>query len=195
MLTWIHSPRTVSERFLFVDRDGVINEDSPHYIKHCREFRFHPDALEALRFLRERSFHVILISNQSGLHRGIIPPGDFWDMHDLMARSIHEAGGSLLAAFYCPHRPDEACGCRKPSPGMILAAARAFRISLSRGLFLMGDHLHDIETAERAGCSGALIDRSPAPNGRFADVLSHPGTPRYSSLMTAVLDLPEIRKP
>ena len=194
MLIWINSPEPISNRFVFLDRDGVINEDSPLYIKNRREFRFYPDALEGLRLLRENRVNAILISNQSGLNRGIIKREDFWEMHDHMIRGIREAGGEMLATFYCPHRPQEACACRKPSPAMILAASNLYKIPLTRQTVMIGDRLKDIEAATRAGCAGILIERSsitPEPVDSQADNTTFE---RYSTLEQAVISLLESNK-
>jgi D-glycero-D-manno-heptose 1,7-bisphosphate phosphatase len=143
-----------------LDRDGVLNVDSPHYIKSWRELTFYPDALEALRRLAQLSIPAVIISNQSGLHRGIIDASEFWDMHHQMVRSIREAGGDLLAAFYCPHRPDEKCGCRKPRPGLLLAAAELYRVFPARTCFI-GDKISDLQAAVAAGCKPVLLERTP----------------------------------
>jgi len=160
MLTWINSYDPLPGEFLFLDRDGVINADSPDYIKSWKEYHFYPDALKALAWLKSRRINAIVISNQSALNRGYIQHEDFWDMHTRMVAAIEERGGAILAAFYCPHRPDEGCSCRKPSPGMILAAREIFRVP-SQGCFFIGDRASDMETAERGGCRGVLLDRSP----------------------------------
>jgi len=194
MLIWINSPEPVSNKFLFLDRDGVINEDSPLYIKNRREFRFYPEALKALRLLHENRINVILISNQSGLHRGIIKRDDFWEMHDHMIRGIREAGGDMLATFYCPHRPDESCACRKPSPAMILAASRLYGIPLSRQTYMIGDKLKDLQAATKAGCGGILIERSDATPEAFEACESGRTFERYSTLTEAVLSLLESGK-
>lgn len=172
MLSWISSLEPRSRKFVFLDRDGVINVDRPDYIKQWREFNFYPDALEALRLLREHNINAILISNQSALNRGFTDWGDFWDIHNRMIRSIRDAGGDILAAFYCQHRPDENCPCRKPAPGMLLAASRLYCIPLE-STFMIGDRPTDIEAARRAGCRAALLDRVPqagrSPDGRPLD--------------------------
>lgn len=160
MLVWTHSLSPEDAPFLLLDRDGIINVDRPDYIKHRSEFTIYPDALEALRWLRARRINVILISNQSVLNRGLTTWGDFWDIHRHMVQCVEEAGGGLLAAFYCPHRPDEGCGCRKPRPGMILAARRLFGIRLESTVFI-GDKETDVLTAQAAGCEGVLLTRLP----------------------------------
>lgn len=158
MLSWINLPKAPHSRFLFLDRDGVINEDRPDYIRHWKEYRFYPDALDALRWLREHCVNVILISNQSALNRGITGWKDFWEIHTRMIRRIEEAGGEILAAFYCPHHPDEKCDCRKPSPGMILAAGKVYGIPLGDS-HLIGDRHTDLLAASQAGCEWILLNR------------------------------------
>jgi D-glycero-D-manno-heptose 1,7-bisphosphate phosphatase len=158
MLSWIGSPEAHCRKIVFLDRDGVINQDSPHYIKRWSEFRIYPDALEALRRLHERGICAVLISNQSALHRGIMEWPDFWEIHDRMIEAVRQAGGDLLAAFYCPHRPDENCQCRKPRPGMIEAAATLFGIELDAA-FMIGDRETDMMAASRAGCTPLLLER------------------------------------
>ena len=178
MLSWIRVPVPRSRKFLFLDRDGVVNVDSPYYIKSWNEFRFYPDALQALRWLNARGVEVILVSNQSGLERGLTDWDDFWDLHERMIARIREEGGELLAAFYCPHRPDQACTCRKPLPGMILAASELFEISLP-GTFLIGDKATDVQAAQAAGCSGVRIRRTPPEPGETVDTVPAGTTPSF----------------
>jgi D-glycero-D-manno-heptose 1,7-bisphosphate phosphatase len=159
MLIWIKTPQRHSRPFLLLDRDGIINEDRPDYIKDRREFQFYPDALQALKWLREHHILVVLISNQSGLNRGIISWEDFWDIHAWMLKGIQNSGGDIMGACYCPHRPEEGCSCRKPSPGMIKAAAEIFQFSLPETYFV-GDRDSDLSAAIGAGCRGVKLDRS-----------------------------------
>ncbi|NLI81847.1 MAG: HAD family hydrolase [Deltaproteobacteria bacterium] len=187
MLFWVHSAQTRSRKFVFLDRDGVINEDRPDYIKHWEEVRFYPDALEALRRLNEMDVQVILISNQSGLNRGIIGSEAFRDIHRRMVRHIRDCGGDVLAAFYCPHMPHEHCRCRKPAPGMIRKASGIFGIPLEN-TFMIGDRWTDVEAAENAGCRAILLDRSEEtqPHGVSASEIEKRGLMRFSNLSLAV---------
>jgi D-glycero-D-manno-heptose 1,7-bisphosphate phosphatase len=189
MIVWMKTPQRHSRPFLLLDRDGVINEDRPDYIKHRREFHFYPEALEALRWLREQQIPVVVISNQSGLNRGIISWEDFWDIHTGMLRGILDSGGDIMGACYCPHHPEEGCSCRKPSPGMIKAASEIFQFSLPKTIFI-GDRDSDLLAAKRAGCRGLILDRSgqsieDPPRGPGAD----PAIKPYCSLTHAVLAL------
>jgi D-glycero-D-manno-heptose 1,7-bisphosphate phosphatase len=185
MLIWLNSPKAVYRKFLLLDRDGVINENRPDYVKDIHEYRFYPDALEALSLLNKNNIGVVLISNQSGINRGLISWNDFWEMHDGMLRGVEESGGNIQAAFYCPHRPDENCTCRKTSPEMILTACRFFGIVPAETSFI-GDHETDIEAAARAGCGGIRICRNGGDPGTDT---CNSGEVAYASLLEAVLDL------
>ncbi len=182
MLSWINSPKRPEGDLVFLDRDGVINIDQSGYIKHWSEFRFFPDSLEALKMLAEARFDVILISNQSGLNRGLIRWDDFWGLHNLMIQTIRDAGGDILAAFYCPHRPDENCSCRKPSPEMILTAARIYHIPL-QSAYMIGDRGIDIEAGKRAGCMSILLDRSVQIETQGGDFPLDENCPRHYTLL------------
>jgi len=160
MLAWIGSPHMTGTRLLFLDRDGVLNEDSPDYIKAPHEFIFHPDVPESLSKLRRKGVSIVIVSNQSGLHRGIIEWSAFWRTHDHMLGKVREAGGDILAAFYCPHRPEEHCGCRKPRPAMLLAAARLYGVH-PESTFFIGDRITDLLAAVAAGARPVLMERVP----------------------------------
>ncbi len=160
MLTWISSPAPKGDRFVLLDRDGVLNLDNDNFIKNRQEYHFFPDALESLSWMNRHHINVILISNQSALGRGITTWDDFWTIHEHMVQGIREAGGDVLAAFYCPHCPDDGCNCRKPSPGMILAARRLYGF-LPAATYMIGDKITDLLAAENAGCPGILLDRFP----------------------------------
>jgi D-glycero-D-manno-heptose 1,7-bisphosphate phosphatase len=195
MLSWIRSPETSHRKFAFLDRDGVINVDRTDYIKGWGEYHFYLDALEALRWLREHSINAILISNQSALNRGIVRREDFWNIHDRMLHGIREAGGDLLAAYYCPHRPDEKCACRKPAPGMILAACAVYRVSMENAC-MIGDRETDLSAAARAGCRGILLNRlsgEPTSGETLPPAAPSPGTGAgdsvYPDLLQAVLSV------
>lgn len=181
MLVWVGSPPHVGNQLLFLDRDGVLNVDSPTYVKNWSELEFYPDALHALRRFRRRNISVVLISNQSGLRRGIIGWKDFWLMHHKMVEALRDAGGDLLAAFYCPHRPDEHCACRKPAPGLLLAASRLFGIPLETTFFI-GDRITDIQAATAAGSRPILLDRFALGDDRGLDHGLQVPTARITSL-------------
>lgn len=184
MIVWISSSAKRGGGALLLDRDGVINQDRPDFVKRWEEFAIFPDALEALRQLRHLGLRAILVSNQSGLNRGIIDWKDFRHIHEGMVETIRRAGGRLDGALYCPHRPGENCSCRKPRPGMILEAANVFRIDLRRTYFI-GDRQTDLEAAAAAGAGGVLLDRS----SRESQASKRGTVPIFHSLSHAVTHL------
>lgn len=136
----------------FLDRDGVINRRMiGDYVKSWEEFEFLPGVLGALKRLRVAGHRVILISNQSGIGRGLMSHEDLENVHREMTGRIEDAGGRIEKIYYCPHHPVDACSCRKPQPGNLLKAAREYNIDLAL-CFFIGDSPTDVEAGNRAGC-------------------------------------------
>ena len=148
---------------VFLDRDGVINVDSPDYIKSREEFHPIPGSIEAISRLTQRGVGVIVITNQSAINRGMVPLAELETMHRRMRQAVADSDGSLTDIFFCPHRPDEGCDCRKPKPGMILAARDRYGIDLSSAV-MVGDSAKDIACARRAGVRYAVLVKT----GNFA---------------------------
>lgn len=142
--------------FVFIDRDGVINKDSPHYVKNWQEFEFLPGSLEALTLLTQKGYRPIIITNQSIINRGMVPRDVLQDTHQRLCRAVAEAGGRIVDIFYCPHRPDEGCVCRKPKPGLILQAHQRYGMDLSTTV-MIGDNAKDIECGHNAGCGATIL--------------------------------------
>jgi D-glycero-D-manno-heptose 1,7-bisphosphate phosphatase len=168
-----------------LDRDGVLNVNRSDYVKSLDEVCFYQEALEALKLLKSLDVGVILISNQSAVNRGLIDRDEFWAIHEGVVRQVEDNGGSILAAFYCPHRPDEKCDCRKPAPAMIEAACRFARIE-SAETFFIGDRESDMMAAQNAGSRGVLLCREGISAATDACAL---GGPSHTSLMDAVLSI------
>jgi D-glycero-D-manno-heptose 1,7-bisphosphate phosphatase len=153
-------------KVVFLDRDGVINRDSPDYIKSWDEFAFLPGTLEALRLLSEAGCGLIVITNQSIINRGMVPLAVLEDTHRRMKAAVAEAGGRILDIFFCPHRPDERCDCRKPKPGLIRQACRRHGIDPAFGV-MVGDSAKDILCGHNAGCGHTILVRTG--NGERAE--------------------------
>ncbi|MDN5863198.1 MAG: HAD-IIIA family hydrolase, partial [Salinisphaera sp.] len=109
-----------------LDRDGVINHDSRHYIKSPREWHPIPGSLDAMARLSQNGFRVVVASNQSGIGRGLFGYGDLFAIHDKLARMVGELGGRLDGMFFCPHTEEDACACRKPGIGLLEDIRRRF---------------------------------------------------------------------
>ncbi|WP_319408410.1 D-glycero-beta-D-manno-heptose 1,7-bisphosphate 7-phosphatase [uncultured Desulfosarcina sp.] len=155
----------MSYNTVFLDRDGVINVDSPDYIKSWAEFSFIPGSLGAIARLTEAGIRVIVITNQSAVNRGIILLTELETMHSRLGQAISDTGGRLTDIFFCPHRPDEGCGCRKPKPGLIFAARDRYGIDLSSAV-MVGDSVKDILTGQAAGCGLTVLVKTG--NGKTA---------------------------
>jgi len=148
--------RSPVEKVVFLDRDGVINEDSDAYVKSWDEFHFIPGSLEALRLLRENGYRVIVITNQSAVGRGLITMKNLMNMHIKMRWEIRKAGGNILDVFFCPHRPDEKCDCRKPEPGLIFQAQDEYGMNLPKTV-MVGDNSKDVLVGKNAGVGRTIL--------------------------------------
>ncbi len=148
---------------VILDRDGVINRESGEFIKSAEEWQALPGSLEALARLHRHGIHVVVVSNQSGLARGLYDIHALNEIHQKMHRLVHESGGHIDAVFFCPHGPDEDCECRKPRPGMLLQIAQRLRIDLA-GIPFVGDRLSDVHAARHAGAVPVLVR-----SGRYRD--------------------------
>lgn len=143
-------------RAIFLDRDGVINVNRPDHVKHWDEFVFLPRTLDALRRTALADFLVIIATNQAAIHRQMVEEATVRDIHARMMTAIERAGGCVHGVYYCPHRPDENCDCRKPKPGMYRNAARDFGIDLTRS-YVVGDARADIDAAHAIGAQPILV--------------------------------------
>ena len=149
-------PISTLQKVVFLDRDGVINRDSPTYIKNWNEFEFLPGSLEALQHLAAAEFTTIIISNQSAVNRGLIDLETLFDIHRRLKEAVAACGGHIADVFFCPHRPDEGCDCRKPKPGLIRQACHKYAIEAQKTV-MIGDSAKDIECARNAGCAAAVL--------------------------------------
>jgi D-glycero-D-manno-heptose 1,7-bisphosphate phosphatase len=146
-------------KVVFLDRDGVINRDSPDYIKSWSEFKFLPGSLRALEKLTRKGFGLIVITNQSAVNRGMMSLKDLDLIHARMRTTVAAGGGKISDVFFCPHTPDEGCRCRKPEPGLIHQACRRYAIDL-KNAWMVGDSAKDIECARNAGCGRTILVRT-----------------------------------
>ena len=150
-------------RAVFLDKDGTLIEDVPFNVDPGR-IRLAPGAERALPLLRDAGFRLIVISNQSGVARGMFEESALEAVRDRLFELSAEAGAPLDGFYYCPHHPEGtvaryawSCDCRKPAPGLIRKAAEAHAIDLVASWFV-GDILDDVEAGRRAGCRTVLID-------------------------------------
>ncbi len=140
---------------IFVDRDGVINQDSDAFIKSLREWHPIPGSIEALAALSQH-FNVIVITNQSGIARGLLTTTDLNAMHTELKKQVCAKGGTITDILYCPHGPDDLCNCRKPKPGLLLQAQKKHMLKLKNS-WCIGDSYRDLEAGLAVGTQVALV--------------------------------------
>ena len=145
--------------YVFLDRDGVINEDRADYVKDWSEFTFIPGSLKALRLLTEAGFRIVVITNQSIINRGLVTPQGLDTIFSLMKEAVRSHGGHIEAIFHCPHTPEDQCNCRKPKPGLLYQARTRYGLDLGT-VPMIGDSLKDLQCARSAGCSQAILVRT-----------------------------------
>ena len=152
------SPR----RAIFLDRDGTISEEVG-FVDRLDRFHLLPRAAAAIRRINDSGFLAILVTNQSGVARGLFDEALVDAIHERLARWLAAEGARLDAIYACPHHPSEGkppyradCDCRKPRPGLLARAAREHDVDLSSS-YMIGDKASDIETARNAGAQGILV--------------------------------------
>lgn len=146
-------------RAVFLDRDGTLIENV-EYLRDPKEVRLLPGAGEALALLQRRGFALVLVSNQSGIGRGLIHPADLDKVHRRLEECLQAYGVRLDGVYYCPHTPWEGCGCRKPQPGLLVQAAQQMDIDLGSS-FLVGNADSDVAAGKAAGCRTVLLTVCP----------------------------------
>jgi D-glycero-D-manno-heptose 1,7-bisphosphate phosphatase len=144
---------------LFLDRDGVINARLPgDYVSRVDDFHFLPGVLEAIVLLNTHFQHIVVVTNQAGIGKGLMSEAMLHHIHEHLLRRVGESGGRIDAIFYCPHRSDAGCDCRKPAIGMGLQAQKTFPdLDFSRS-WMVGDSVSDIQFGQTLGTKTALIE-------------------------------------
>jgi D-glycero-D-manno-heptose 1,7-bisphosphate phosphatase len=141
-----------AKRAAFIDRDGTLIEEV-NFLSRVEDLRVFPYTAEALRLLKDAGYLVIVVTNQSGIGRGIYDEAAMHSIHDAMQTELV----SLIDGFYfCPHLPCDGCDCRKPGLGMLRAAAQDFAIAME-GSWMIGDKKIDVETGHKAGIRSAMV--------------------------------------
>lgn len=146
---------TISQSCIFIDRDGVINEDH-NYVHRWEDFHFIDGVVDALVRLKAAGYYIVVVTNQSGIGRGFFTDNDFHILSEKMLRWLQQRSVQVDAIYHCPHLPQDNCACRKPAPGMILQAAREHNLDLSSS-YIIGDKLSDIEAGQRANVGQQIL--------------------------------------
>ncbi|MEW6269556.1 MAG: HAD family hydrolase [Thermodesulfobacteriota bacterium] len=145
----------LGSRFVFLDRDGVLTRDVG-YGHRLDDYELLPGVVESLQLLRTAGFRFAIVTNQSGIGRGLFAEADFQRFHRRLLADLAAGGIRVDATYMCPHVPDAGCDCRKPSPTPLFRARDRFGIDLP-GSWMIGDHVSDVALAANAGCRGILV--------------------------------------
>lgn len=145
----------MSNKAIFLDRDGVINEDKG-YVYKKEDFIFASDVFEALRDFASKGYLLIIVTNQSGIERGYYGEADFLALNDYMLKEFEAQNVKIAKVYYCPHTPNAKCQCRKPNPKMLFEAQKEFDIDFKQS-WLIGDKESDIEAGLNAGVKNLIL--------------------------------------
>ncbi|MFH1307843.1 MAG: D-glycero-beta-D-manno-heptose 1,7-bisphosphate 7-phosphatase [archaeon] len=148
----------MKSKAVFLDRDGVINEDKG-YVHKIEDFRVFPGVFEALKKLKQSDFKLVIVTNQSGIGRGYYSEQDYLELTEQIIKIFKQQDIEFDDILYCPHSPDENCDCRKPSPKLFLDAIKKFNL-VPDNCWIIGDKFSDVKPAEKIGCKSILIKSS-----------------------------------
>ena len=165
---------------VFLDRDGTLIADK-HYLNDPEAVELLDGAVDALRGFRERGHLLVLVSNQSGVARGLISKSELAAVHARLERELLRHALRFDGAYYCEHGPDDGCTCRKPAPGMLRSAAEDLGVDLG-GSLMIGDKAIDVRAGRDAGCSAALLGDAALASACRADFFG----PDWPSLLHAI---------
>ena len=147
---------------MFLDRDGTLLEEAG-YLDRLERLVFFPFAIDAVRLLNRGGFAVVVMTNQSGVGRGMYEESFVRRAHAVVDERVQAGGGRIDGYYYCPHHPAAEldqyrrdCDCRKPGPGMLRSAARDLDLDLA-GSFSIGDKWTDVQAGAAAGARGILV--------------------------------------
>ena len=146
----------MNNKIIILDRDGVINHDSDDFIKSVDEWQPIEGSIEAIAKLTQAGYRIFVLTNQSGITRGLFSLETLGHIHAKMRHLVSAANGSIDGIYFCPHGPDDQCDCRKPLPGLYNQLAAEHKVSFN-GAFSIGDSIRDFEAAKAAGATPVLV--------------------------------------
>lgn len=171
-------------RAILIDRDGVINEDSRNFIRDPSEFKPLPGSLEAMVRAHRAGWRIVVVSNQSGLARGLFDIAALNAIHARLVDELSQIGGHVDAFFFCPHGPDSGCDCRKPRAGLLRSIHARLGIDLADTVFI-GDRITDLEAARSAGVRPFFV-HTGLDAVTTADLRTFPGVRACADLSSAI---------
>ena len=146
------------KKALFIDRDGTINKDCP-YCHDISQLEIYPDALEIMKQYQANGYVIVIITNQSGIGRGYFTIEQFYQFHRELLKKIEEMGIKIEKTYFCPHRPEENCNCRKPKLGMIFEAEKEIHIDINESVIIGDRDDMEGEMGRRLGIEYRILKR------------------------------------
>ena len=161
----------MNHKAIFLDRDGVINEERKDYVKNLDEFKIIDGSLQAIKLLKKDNFIVTIITNQSAINRGLLSIEKLNEIHDFLKSKLLEVDTVIDGIYFCPHTPDENCVCRKPKSGLLQQATSELDINIKES-WMIGDSQTDAEAANKIGCKSILLHKDQNLLDVVKDLLS-----------------------
>lgn len=174
----------MGNKIIFLDRDGVINRET-NYLHKIEDFIFIDGIFSSLKYLQNLGYQFIVITNQSGIGRGLYSEEDYFHIDKWMKKEFERKGVRILYSIHCPHSPEQSCDCRKPKPGMFISCFKLFQISKDES-WMIGDSERDIEASIKAGINNNILVRSGHPISE--------STTKASTVIDSIKDITKIIK-
>lgn len=162
--------KTLKAKAIFLDRDGTIIIDK-NYLYKAENVEFIKGAITAMDALQAMDYKLFLVTNQSGIGRGMFNESDMHHVHDFIISKLKEQKIEILDIAFCPHAPEDNCACRKPRPLLINQLIKKYDIDPEKS-YMIGDKQSDVDAGERAGVKGILLKENPTDDNEFTDLLS-----------------------
>ena len=141
---------------IFLDRDGVLIENRSDYVRDWSDVKIYPEAISALSLSAIKNYKIVIVTNQSAVGRGIISLETANSINSQLVNLIHQHGGQVDGVYMCPHKPDDACFCRKPKPGLLFQAAKELSLDIQSS-WMIGDAWSDVQAGQSAGVRQAIL--------------------------------------
>jgi len=141
---------------VFLDRDGIVNRERSDYVKNLDELDIFTNVADCVKILKKSGFLVVIVTNQSAINRGKTTHEQLSEIHNAIQNYFRNNETNVDGFYYCPHRPDENCNCRKPKPGLLIKAARELNIDLKSSWFI-GNNDSDVQAGSSVGCKSIKV--------------------------------------
>jgi len=175
------------KRLIILDRDGVINQDSDHFIKSVDEWHPIEGSLQAIKKLNDAGKLVVIATNQSGIARGLLSIATLDDIHQHMITLLAKQQAYIDAIVYCPHGPDDGCDCRKPKSGMLNKLLADFHLDVANAI-LIGDAYRDLQAAHHIGMDAILVRTGKGEKTLKENTITDPVYADLAAAVEAIID-------